>query len=205
MVTNTRDAAAVTLKRVLAQPLISDSTPQRKLSCDVATPERRAAERPPRELIVEDAGGRQQAGELGNRAGGPIQDFDELVPCGIVETKHPAVGGVSSASTRAAGTTNRSAAGRSARPPSVRSRRILGHTHVPAMGLALWSPDLNCTPSVRTHQGFESYQHSPLIGIYEVNSIALGSPIAPTPLSAGLPCMFESLRRRKIPQNPAIR
>lgn len=43
-------------------------------------------------VAVEDAGRRQQTGELWDGPGGPIQDLDELIPGGLIEAKHPAVG-----------------------------------------------------------------------------------------------------------------
>ena len=86
-----RATAAMALKGMLAQPVIErlDSTPEilaavPRLQGDGSVEAH--------ELVVEHAVRRQQAGELGDWSGGPIQDLNELIPGGLVETKHPAVG-----------------------------------------------------------------------------------------------------------------
>jgi hypothetical protein len=80
----------MTLKRMLAQPSIQRQHATAEVLGAVASIEGDGLLQA-HELVVEHAGRGQQARELRDRTGGPIQDLNELLPRSLIETKHPAV------------------------------------------------------------------------------------------------------------------
>jgi hypothetical protein len=145
--------AAMTLKGVLAQPCVERQH---------ATAEAIGAV--PRiygngllkahELVVEHAGRRQQARELGKRASGPIQHLDELIPGVLVESKRAAIRKrvLRNDPRRLDDEVGQRLVRLLGRQPHDRVD-ILGHPHVPALRLVLSRlHNQDCTPSVRTSQ-----------------------------------------------------
>jgi hypothetical protein len=82
--------AAMTLESMLAQPLVERWHPAPEALGAVQHLYRDGLLEA-HGLVVEHAGRRQQTGKLGNRAGGSIQELDELIPGGLVKAKHAAI------------------------------------------------------------------------------------------------------------------